>query len=419
MSPQQTTPKGKRPEAYLYLEDGDRIFRVSLNHSRMLIGSGKDNDVVIRDPLVAPRHAALTWNGRIFEVTTIAQTHDPVVVNGQPVAVTRRLVSGDVVQVARTKMRFVRVPRIADSVLQLCVMGSCEYPWFALWDRPLVRVGHTRGDMLINDEFLADPHFSFENLCVGALYIVNHDEHRGTTVNGQPVLGRRRVFDGDVVKAGVTKIVVRIQADRVLPHPKDAVPLPSGLRSAKDQPPEVDTDEVPIFQDPKPAPGKKPKPIIIAGGKPMELEGPIGTEDPTRFNIPVVPAKDPRVSVDATAPAPNASAPVRTEATTEKDIHVVSGMSEVGKRSNTAGTMVLPREEAISAYEQEKKSAARASSDDRAPYRPATTSSDDRAPLRGAGLRRKRPSGTQKVADPEATTREDLPVVPSKKKPKR
>ena len=203
--------------AFLYLDDGPRTYRVQLEHTRVLIGSAPDNDVTIADAGVAAHHAILMHDAVDDTWLISAASEGPIAVNGQRLSGTRRLFNGDVLNIGGSMLTFAVVPEVSPSVLQLGVVAAGERPWFVLFDRPVVRIGHSVGELLLPDELIASPHAVIESYCPGALFLVNLDAYRGTFVNGIKVHQRTRLSDGDVVRLGVTELHLRVHATTHLP----------------------------------------------------------------------------------------------------------------------------------------------------------------------------------------------------------
>ena len=84
------------PRAYLFLEDQDRFIRFLFTRPRTLIGSADDNDIVIRDPTVLPRHAEIYLAGDEYHLIAVAGGKTQV--HGRPVEGVHVLQNGDPVQ---------------------------------------------------------------------------------------------------------------------------------------------------------------------------------------------------------------------------------------------------------------------------------------------------------------------------------
>ncbi len=217
------------PTAYLFLEDEGDIYRISVDRPRMIFGRDEDNDIVIRDERVAGHHAVLYYKGRQFTLSSL--TEGSTRVNGKPVPGARNLFNGDVIDIAGNQIVFVREPRVSDTCLQIAVCEPGEEHWFALMNRPVIEIGHAIGDLLVPDDFVADPHCVIENFCAGVLHIVNLDERRGTLVNEVRIHGRRRLVDGDIISVGATDLVVRVHSKTALPGLGDLLPLQERQRA--------------------------------------------------------------------------------------------------------------------------------------------------------------------------------------------
>jgi arylamine N-acetyltransferase len=73
---------------------------------RVLLGRGVDADLVLLDPTVSRRHALVRHFADHDEIEDLGSTGGTRV-NGRPIAEPVRLVSGDVVQLARVQLRYV------------------------------------------------------------------------------------------------------------------------------------------------------------------------------------------------------------------------------------------------------------------------------------------------------------------------
>lgn len=202
------------PEAYLYLEDGPDVFRVHLHLNRYLIGSGPENDVRIRDPRVGKRHCAISYANGVFSVSARKRA---VRVNGRLVAGTQRLDHGTQLDLEGNLITFVQVPRFSTVALQLGLKTGNAPPWFMVLSRPHIQLGSAACDVRIDDDTLAPVQTEIENYGPNLIFIrATSDDHR-TTLNEQPLTARRRLRDGDRLRAGRTECVVRL-LNRSLPR---------------------------------------------------------------------------------------------------------------------------------------------------------------------------------------------------------
>lgn len=225
----QQDDEDELPTAYLFLDDGGDVVRVTVDRARMMFGSDEDNDVRIPGEGVAGHHAVLYYKGRQFTLSSLSATAPRV--NGKPIQGARNMFNGDVIEIGGTQMVFVRVPAVSDTCLQIAVCEPGEEHWFALMNRPVIQVGHTVGDLLVPDDFVKNPHCVIENFCAGVLYVVNLDDKRGTLVNEVRIHGRRRLVDGDVISVGATDLVIRVHSKTALPGVDELVPLKERARA--------------------------------------------------------------------------------------------------------------------------------------------------------------------------------------------
>ena len=211
------------PPAHLYMEDGGNIYRVNVGVDRLKIGSGPDNDIIIRAPDVDEKHGMIEVSGGHYVLTAITQ--NPAIVNGKLAEGPRRLYNGDVIDLGGQVMTFVKVPAASDTVLQLGIWSAGESPYFVLMNRTEFSVGNQGCDLLLPDDFVASPQCVIENFCAGAIFIVPVSEDRPTLLNGSVITRRTRLNDADVLKMGTTEVAVRLHPKRGLPGPTDLLPL--------------------------------------------------------------------------------------------------------------------------------------------------------------------------------------------------
>jgi len=218
------------PNACLFLEDSERIYRVHMNAARLTIGRSEKNDIVVKSEEMEAEHAEISFLAPHFVLSTSASI--PPSVNGKILEGPRRLYNGDVLNIAGNIMTFVKVPATSDTVVQLALWGAGEEPYFLLLSRPEFTLGHENSDIRISDEFLGSPHCTIENFCAGVQFIVPIDEERGVLIDGGRIQRRTRLQDGDVLTLGSTEVAVRLHPRRSLPSPTESLPL-DGVRRAR------------------------------------------------------------------------------------------------------------------------------------------------------------------------------------------
>lgn len=218
------------PDACLFLEDGDRIYRVHVNAARLAIGRSEKNDIVVKSEEMEAEHAEIAYLEPHFVLSSSAST--PPSVNGKLLEGPRRLYNGDVINIAGNIMTFVKVPATSDTVIQLALWSAGEDPYFLLLSRPEFTLGHGDSDLRIADEFLGSPHCMIENFCAGVQFIVPIDEERGVLIDGSRIQRRTRLQDGDVLTIGSTEVAVRLHPRRSLPSPTESLPF-DGVRRAR------------------------------------------------------------------------------------------------------------------------------------------------------------------------------------------
>jgi pSer/pThr/pTyr-binding forkhead associated (FHA) protein len=217
------------PTAYLFLEDGDRIYRVHLEGPKLRLGRSEKNDVVVKSEQVEAEHAEIAFHAPHFVLSSSASL--PPSVNGKILEGPRRLYNGDVLNMAGHMMTFVKRPVVSDTVVQLAIWGAGDEPYFLLLNRPEFTLGHGESDIRIADEFLGSPHCAIENFCAGVQYVVPIDEERGVLIGGRKIQRRTLLADGDVLTLGSTEVAVRLHPRCSLPSPADPIPLDGVARA--------------------------------------------------------------------------------------------------------------------------------------------------------------------------------------------
>ncbi len=256
------------PEAYLLLEEADQVWRVHLTHARMRLGRAADCDVVIRDARVAAQHALLYFNGAEFAISRAGAA--PVYVDGVAIVGSQPLRNGDVVDVAGIHLTYVQVGARSDTLLQLGIRTDGAAHWFALLDRPVLRIGQAGADLLVPDPRLGAPHLTVENFGAGNVFVVPQGPEHPLALSGRPVAHRVRLRDGDQLRAGATHFVVRLFERRALP----------GLDAALLPPPEAPSLDAPAAPPRAQAAAAIHAPSTLPAAAPPAASGPVITAAP-------------------------------------------------------------------------------------------------------------------------------------------
>src|SRR4051812_21761603 len=88
-------PAGSERQYVLLLEEGSSSILHLPDEGRLVIGRSPEADVRIQDRAASRRHAELVVRRGDVEVVDL-QSHNGTLVNGEPIAGARALVSGDV-----------------------------------------------------------------------------------------------------------------------------------------------------------------------------------------------------------------------------------------------------------------------------------------------------------------------------------
>jgi|GEM_PF-1684289 len=192
------------PEAYLYLEDDEDVFRVHLKLDRYFIGRAPENDVRINDPRVGKRHCSINYADGVFSVSARKRA---VRVNGRLIAGTQQLEHGSVLDLEGTLITFVQVPDCTPVTLQLGIATGNRPHWFTIVSRPHIFVGTDKGSVAIDDPGMSEQQFEVENFGPGLVFVRSLSKSVPTTLNGEPMESRRRLRDGDRIKAANTEMV--------------------------------------------------------------------------------------------------------------------------------------------------------------------------------------------------------------------
>ncbi len=207
------------PEAYLYMEDGRDVFRLHLKLDRYYVGSAPENDIRINDPRVGKRHCSISFADGVFSVSARKRA---VRVGGRLVTGTTSLTHGAVIDLEGTAITFVLVPECPSVTLQIGVRKPGERPWFTILARPHIYVGRSPASLCVDDPKLDDRHFEIENFGPDLIFVKGLTKKSVTTLNGEPLNARRRLRDGDHLRAGASEFHVRI-LERELPALDEAL----------------------------------------------------------------------------------------------------------------------------------------------------------------------------------------------------
>lgn len=246
------------PKAYLFLQDGERYFRFFFTKPRVLVGRSEDNDIVIRDEAILPRHAEIFVAGPDYQLIAVAGSYTEL--NDEKVQGVKTLQNGDEIQFGNIHLLYVEEHRTSETALNLIIQREGDIPFGVTINKPLVRVGRRHGDVLIDDDAISDTHLLIENFCEHGVFALDTRSERGTLLNGQPLDARRRIEDGDTIEIGTTHILVRIRRAGEARKPRkpsaSRAKAPSAEQAA-DLSPKPPRQVVPV--PPQPAPRPEPR----------------------------------------------------------------------------------------------------------------------------------------------------------------
>lgn len=272
------------PKAYLFLEDGDRFFRFFFTKPRVLIGRAEDNDIVVREDSILPRHAEIFVAGPEYQLVAVAGSLTEL--NGEQVQGIKTLQNGDEIVLGRVRLLYVEEHRTSETALNLIIQREGDVPFGVTINKPMVRVGRSRGDVLIDDDALSATHLIIENFCEHGVFALDSRSERGTFLNGQPLSSRHRIQDGDTLDIGTTHILVRIRR---------AGDARKGRRPPADAHAELPRAPERPAPAPRPAPASRPAPAAPARPAPAPPQprpdpaSPLSADAPTEQSGPLRP----------------------------------------------------------------------------------------------------------------------------------
>ncbi|NUN15908.1 MAG: FHA domain-containing protein [Myxococcales bacterium] len=194
------------PKSYLLLENQGQFLRVFITKPRIFLGHAEDNDIVIRDTHVLPRHAEIFVSGNRYNLVTVAGGQSRI--NGREAEGVHTLTNGDHLQLGGTQVMYVEELRQSDVALHLIVRRKDELPFGVTITKPMVRIGRMKGDVLIEDDNLSPTHAIIENFCSDAVFVMDAKSKSGTWLNNAKLTGRRRLRSGDTLALGNTQISI-------------------------------------------------------------------------------------------------------------------------------------------------------------------------------------------------------------------
>jgi pSer/pThr/pTyr-binding forkhead associated (FHA) protein len=188
------------------LENQGRYVRFLFNKPRTLIGSADDNDIVIRDATLLPRHAEFFVAGTELHLVAVAGGRTEV--NGYALTGVHVLRNGDEIRFGGVEVLFAREARMSDNTLNLIVERAGDIPFGITIAKPVIRLGRSKGDILFDDDGLLATHVLIENFCPNGVYVLAVKPQATTYLNGEVLDGRRRLHDGDALRFGSTIVQV-------------------------------------------------------------------------------------------------------------------------------------------------------------------------------------------------------------------
>ena len=193
--------------AFLFLEAGRRVYRCQFTKDLTTIGSGRTNDIVIKDESVDEDHAQISRAGDVYTLRSIQESE--VSVDGEEVEGGFELMNGNRIEVGDTEMLFVREQHEAPTTVHLIIRKQGEPP-MGFWSaKSTVVIGREKGDIIIDDPLLSKVHAIVENFCTGGQFVLDARSERGTGLNGESIEARHRLVDGDVITLGSIEIEFR------------------------------------------------------------------------------------------------------------------------------------------------------------------------------------------------------------------
>ena len=214
-----------KERAFLFMEDGQRVYRCQLTKDLTIIGQSDDNDIVIRDQSVESHHARITCANDVFTLRAIDDSE--VHVDGQSLDSRLELENGHLIEIGDAQILFAREHSIAPTPVHLVVRQSGLAPMGFWSHRSTIVIGREKGDIILGDSLLSKVNTIIENFCPAGQYVIDARSERGTVLNGEVIQARRKLKDGDILVVGSTEIEFRSQPfeDKnillVIAHPDD------------------------------------------------------------------------------------------------------------------------------------------------------------------------------------------------------
>ncbi len=197
------------PGAYLFVDDDDdEVMRFRLDAERVRIGRDEGNDIWLDHPMVPP-HAMVIYkrdgidNIKVYEGAKVQ-------LNGVTITGMHRLYSGDKLGVADREFLYARDDTEAEISVGVTVIVGEEAQRALVMRRTRLVVGRREGDFPLGDPTISEGHLVIECYSADGLYVHNTGGGKSVQVDGEPLVERRRLSDGSLVRLGRLTLRVRI-----------------------------------------------------------------------------------------------------------------------------------------------------------------------------------------------------------------
>jgi pSer/pThr/pTyr-binding forkhead associated (FHA) protein len=195
--------------AFLFLESDRRVYRCQLTKAVTLIGSGKENDIVINDGSVVGRHAQISCADNTYSLRPVECID--LKVDGHDVDGVWTLDNGQVIRIGDLEILFAREQKESSTAVHL-IVRSPNTPPMGFWTcKSTVVIGREKGDLILDDPLLTRVHAVIENFCEHGQFLLDARSERGTSLNGEIIDSRRRLKNGDIIEVGSVEIEFRSQ----------------------------------------------------------------------------------------------------------------------------------------------------------------------------------------------------------------
>lgn len=194
--------------AFLFWTDKKgAVRRTKIGLRPVTIGSGSMCVLALGDPEAATVHAVVEREQDRTVMRKLSRTH-PLQVNGRTVEEVA-LRHGDTIEVGTSRITYLEPVPLAPATLRLSLKredqpGAVEVEIA----HAITVIGRAEGDLLIEDSSVSRVHLEIENFGPEWCWVRDLDSTNGSELNGTPLVWRRPLRPGDILKAG--RVLMRV-----------------------------------------------------------------------------------------------------------------------------------------------------------------------------------------------------------------